>query len=92
MILNMIPNYCITADYFELVHHCTFKALLWQNFGISHVYRAVYAHEHIFNGAGIPQKFSSELELACLSAKIFHLKRFAIYSIKEQVVWLYETL
>ena len=33
------------------------------------------------NGVGKPQKFSSELEQACPSAKLFHLEQFTIYVI-----------
>ena len=63
------------------------KALSLGNFGVSHVYnKVVYAHEHIFNGVGKPRKFSSELELACPSTKLFHLERFVIRYIKSATV------
>ena len=69
----------LTAGYFELVQHCTFKSYVVVKLGVSRVYRVVYACEHIFNGVGKLRKFSSELELACPFAKPFQLERFAIY-------------
>ena len=38
-------------------------------------------HEHILTRANEPRKFSSEFEVPCPSAKLFHLERFAIYGI-----------
>ena len=83
----------LIAGYFKLIHHCTFRSFLMVRLGVSHVYRVVYAHERIFflkiNGVGKPQKFSSELELACPSAKLFHLKQFAIYSMCQDCLRLH---
>ena len=69
------PTVCmhVTPPYITLSKH------------ISRVYRVAYACTYIFflkiNGVGKPQKFSSELELACPSTKLFCLERFAIYGI-----------
>ena len=37
--------------------------------------------DHILTKANEPRKFSSEFEVPCPSAKLFHLERFAIYGI-----------
>ena len=76
----MIPHY-LQLVILNLSTTALSKALSWWNFGVSCVYGVVYALEHIFNGVGKPQKFSSKLELACPSVKLFHLKQFAIYDI-----------
>ena len=42
--LDKYDTHVLTASYFELVHHCTFKSFLVVKLGISHVYRELFMH------------------------------------------------
>ena len=48
-----------------------------------------YAREHILTRVNEPRKFYSEFEVSCPSAKLFHLKQFAIYGILRATTYVY---
>ena len=78
----ILINKVLTAGYFKLVHHCTFKRnVVVKLQRLTCIKRVVYACEHIFNGVGKPRKFSRKLELRSLSiCETF--PRFAIHGIQ----------
>ena len=85
--IDKYDTHVLTAAYFKLVHHCTFKSSHVVKLGVSRVYTGesclcTWAH-FLFKNQWSWQtaKVSSNLELAGPSAKLSHLEWFAIYGI-----------